>query len=413
MIKTVKVPKEFEPIFERAEKYVKEFFSKRSDDPTKGIIEISDERYILVRAASMSVDFFGAVKDIYRDEGEEKATEIAKGMLFDIAHAIGKQDARNFHKKMNVTDPIEKLSAGPIQFAYSGWAFVDIFPESKPTPDKNYYLIYDHPYSFESSSWEREGKRAHSPVCIMNAGYSSGWCEESFGIPLVATEIMCKARGDEACRFIMAHPDKIEQYISNYIKTKPELSKQVVKYKIPGFFERKRLEEKLREETTRAQMYLDIAGVIIIAIDRNGIVTMINNKGCEVLEYNRDEIIGKNWFDNFLPAKDREAIKKVADSLFSGVIKFEHYQNPVLTKTGKEKIIAWHTSFLKDESGTVTSFLTSGEDITERVKIENDLKKHIFEMEIIYNSAMNREERILKLKNQITELEKELKKMKK
>ena len=31
----------------------------------------------------------------------------------------------------------------------------------------------------------------------MNAGYSSGWCEESFGVTLVASEILCQAKGDD------------------------------------------------------------------------------------------------------------------------------------------------------------------------------------------------------------------------
>jgi hypothetical protein len=54
---------------------------------------------------------------------------IARQLFFDIAHAIGMNNARNFHKKMNLKDPVEKLSAGPAHFSYSGWAFVDIFPE--------------------------------------------------------------------------------------------------------------------------------------------------------------------------------------------------------------------------------------------------------------------------------------------
>ncbi|MFO9273182.1 hypothetical protein SDA20_15840, partial [Legionella pneumophila serogroup 1] len=72
--------------------------------------------------------------------------------------------------------------AGPPHFAFSGWAFVDILPESKPTPDENFYLVYNHSYSFESSAWLKANKKNKFPVCIMNAGYSSGWCEESFGL---------------------------------------------------------------------------------------------------------------------------------------------------------------------------------------------------------------------------------------
>jgi len=126
-------------------------------------------------------------------KGTEKAVHITRGILFDIAYTVGKMDARNFHEKMNLHDPIEKLSAGPIHFSHSGWAFVDIFPESTPSPDENYCLVYDHPFSFESDAWIRAGKAATFPVCVMNAGYSSGWCEASFGIELTAVEIACRA----------------------------------------------------------------------------------------------------------------------------------------------------------------------------------------------------------------------------
>ena len=56
----------------------------------------------------------------------------ARNILFDLAHAIGKSDAHNFHTQMGLSDPVARLSAGPIHFAYSGWAFVDIDPASSP-----------------------------------------------------------------------------------------------------------------------------------------------------------------------------------------------------------------------------------------------------------------------------------------
>jgi two-component system sensor histidine kinase/response regulator len=246
MPNTVKVPKEIEPLFQKAQEYVGKYFKEKSEDPSKGTIEIFDQRYILIRAASMSVDFFETVKNLYQDKGEEEALNVARSLLFDIAHAIGKADAKNFHKRMHLKDPIEKLSAGPVHFSHSGWAFVDIFPESKPSPDENYFLIYDHPFSFESDAWLKAGKKSDFPVCVMNAGYSSGWCEESFGVTLVASEITCRAKGDDACRFIMAHPSKIEGHIKDYLKREPELAKRVTKYEIPGFFKRKHMEEALR-----------------------------------------------------------------------------------------------------------------------------------------------------------------------
>lgn len=226
VLKTVKIPKQMEPLFEKAEGYVKNYFKNEKRTPEKSTITIGGQRYILVRATAMSVEFLEFIKNKYPGFGEDDAYEAAAKLLFDMAHAIGISDAKSFHKAMKVKDPIAKLSSGPIHFAYTGWAFVDIFPESKPSPDKNYYLIYDHPQSFEADSWITSKKKIKRPVCFMNSGYSSGWCEESFGVKLVAKEILCRAKGDKCCRFIMAHPDKIDQFIEGYKKNNSKLFKK-------------------------------------------------------------------------------------------------------------------------------------------------------------------------------------------
>jgi PAS domain S-box-containing protein len=292
MLSTVNVPDPFRPLFERAQEYVSKYFSLKTEDPSKGAIEIFGERYILVRAASMSVDFFDTIKNLYSNEGDEEAIHIARSILFDIAHTIGKMDARNFHKKMNLKDPIERLSAGPIHFSHTGWAFVDISPKSNPSASKDYYLLYDHPFSFESDAWLRAGKRSDFPVCVMNAGYSSGWCEESFGISLVSSEIMCKAKGDEACRFVMAHPSKIEQYIHDYLKNTPEMAKKVTSYHIPGLFERKWMEERLHEcEANYLTIFNEANDAIFVQDLETGTILDVNRKMCEMFGYTRQEAL--------------------------------------------------------------------------------------------------------------------------
>ena len=374
MLDTVKVPKEIAPMFEKAQEYVNRYFEQRHSDATKGTIEVAGQRYILIRADSMSVEFFETFKNIYKDVGEEQATTVVRQLLFDIAHAIGIQDARNFHHRMGVEDSVDRLSAGPIHFAYTGWAFVEILPESRPSPDENYYLIYDHPYSFESDSWAKAGKKSTFPVCIMNAGYSSGWCEESFGMPLVASEIMCKTRGDATCRFIMAPPHRIEQRIEDYLR-KQTIPLGKVTYEIPGFLVRKQIEEDLRREKERTQHYLDIAGVMLVALDRDGKVTLINKKGCEVLGWDEKSILGKNWFENYLPEYERRAAKNVFQKIMCGKEEFaKKYENHVLTREGKILTLAWHNSLLLDPNGTPVGTLSSGEDITDRKKAEEALR---------------------------------------
>ena len=244
---TVRVPEPFIEDFEKAEELVKRYFAERLDAPSRGTIEISGERYVLVRAAALSVEFFDLVEKLYGPGREPEAQSFARNILFDLAHAIGKSDARNFHTRMGLSDPVARLSAGPIHFAHSGWASVDIDAASAPSADGDYVLVYDHPYSFESDAWTKAGRSAEFPVCIMNAGYSSGWCEESFGMPLVASEVLCRARGDEHCRFVMAPPDQLERRLDEYVADKPALALRVRGYEIPDFFARKAIEEELRE----------------------------------------------------------------------------------------------------------------------------------------------------------------------
>ena len=131
----------------------------------------------------------------------------------------------------------------------------------------------------------------------------------------------------------------------------------------------------LREERDKAQKYLDIAGVILVAIDAEQKVTLMNKKGIEILGYSEEEIIGKNWFDNFIPERDRDSVRRVFAKLLAGEIKpVEYFENRVLTKSGEERLIAWHNTLLKDESGNTVGTLSSGEDVTERRQSRKEMK---------------------------------------
>ncbi len=140
--------------------------------------------------------------------------------------------------------------------------------------------------------------------------------------------------------------------------------------------ERRQAELLLREERDKARRYLDIAGTIIVVIDVDEKVSLINRKGCEILGYDEDEILGKDWFETFLPASDRSRVKAVFRMLMAGEIAGgDRYENPVMKKGGEQRLIAWHNSLLKDENGKIIATLSSGEDITERKEAQHALQK--------------------------------------
>ncbi len=137
--------------------------------------------------------------------------------------------------------------------------------------------------------------------------------------------------------------------------------------------ERLSIKQSLIRSKEKFEKYLNLASVIMVAIDKKGKVTYINKKGCKILGYREKEIVGKNWFDNFIPKRIRKEIKKVSKKALSGHLK--KYINPILTKNGEERLIRWHTDYLKDDDGNIVGYLSSGEDITEEYKVNQALKE--------------------------------------
>ncbi|MHC4510972.1 MAG: PAS domain-containing sensor histidine kinase [Planctomycetota bacterium] len=141
--------------------------------------------------------------------------------------------------------------------------------------------------------------------------------------------------------------------------------------------QRTRAVEAFRKEKNKAQMYLDIAGVILVALDSEGCVTLINRKGSEILGRNEGEILGKNWFDNFMPETERRHAEKLLEQVRAkNTALFEPFENSVLTADSEKRLISWHVAVLHNERGNAVGTLSSGEDITERKRMEEDLRKH-------------------------------------
>ncbi|MDD5722811.1 MAG: PAS domain S-box protein [Syntrophales bacterium] len=130
-------------------------------------------------------------------------------------------------------------------------------------------------------------------------------------------------------------------------------------------------EENLRRERDRAQNYLDVAATMMIALGEDQRVTLINRKGCEVLGYPEDEIVGKNWFQAFIPADIRYQVRSLYDRIITDTGSGEtHYENEVVDSKGDRRLIAWYNTILRDGEGKIMGVLTSGNDITEKKQME-------------------------------------------
>jgi PAS domain S-box-containing protein len=168
--------------------------------------------------------------------------------------------------------------------------------------------------------------------------------------------------------------DKEKTY-EQLIKEVIQLRRRIAELEASGR-KRNRFEETLRTERDKAQQYLDVAEVILIALNNKGEIILINRKGNQILGYEEGELLGKNWFTTCLPSHLRKKMKSGFLKLIAGERGItEFYETPALTKSGTERIIAWHNTLLKDAQGNNIGTLSSGEDITEHRRMEEALQE--------------------------------------
>lgn len=134
----------------------------------------------------------------------------------------------------------------------------------------------------------------------------------------------------------------------------------------------------LRVEQEKARQYLNVVGVMLVSLDRDGNVQMINPKGCEILGYSEKEIVNQNWFSSFLPAEEAESIRQSFNKIFASdrdIESMAYYENSVLTRSGEQRMIAWRNALLRDDNGEVIGVLASGADITDKKQAELEIEQ--------------------------------------
>ncbi len=117
---------------------------------------------------------------------------------------------------------------------------------------------------------------------------------------------------------------------------------------------------------------LENVNLLVVFLDINGKVIYCNSYLLTLTGYKLEELIGSDWFGLMVPDSNPETKEVFLKGLKTGKIA-NHFENPILTKSGKQHLIFWNNTILKDTSGNVTGTASIGEDITDRKFFEEAL----------------------------------------
>jgi len=178
--------------------------------------------------------------------------------------------------------------------------------------------------------------------------------------------------------------------------------------------QRWRFNEKLYQHTKqikkleKSQLYLDIAGVFILSLNSHGNVTLINKKGCDILGFKKEEILGKNWFEEFIPDNLKDDVKVIFDNIIKGQQEGVYEHENLIKVKGGQRLMHWDNIYLKDNKGKIIGTLSSGQDITAQSQSHENLKGMIEDLKTYKSVTLGRENVMIELKKEVNQLSKEL-----
>ena len=134
--------------------------------------------------------------------------------------------------------------------------------------------------------------------------------------------------------------------------------------------EREAKELALEQQRQQTQRYLDVVEVLIVALDSNGRVNMLNQKGARLLDLDEEAAIGSSFVEEFVPVVDQVQVQKLLDD----VDEYSYSEWRIRSKNGTERLMAWHSVKLPDNSNNPSGVLLSGNDVTQMRNLEKHLR---------------------------------------
>jgi diguanylate cyclase (GGDEF)-like protein/PAS domain S-box-containing protein len=133
--------------------------------------------------------------------------------------------------------------------------------------------------------------------------------------------------------------------------------------------EQRRAEKALHESERRFGDMLGKVELVSLMLDRDARIIYSNDYLQRLTGWQREELLGRNWFEWFVPPGQTDA-KEVFSAILEDLPAARRHESEIRVRTGETRLIRWNNSALRSPSGEIIGTASIGEDITERKQQE-------------------------------------------
>jgi len=139
--------------------------------------------------------------------------------------------------------------------------------------------------------------------------------------------------------------------------------------------ERKKAEEALQQSEAKYFSIIENIGVAYFETDLKGTMTFVNDQTCQELGYTREELIGRMSARHFQTPGNAKKTFEVFHQVFQTGVPVEAYHMETVCKDGSVQFFELSILLHRDEKNTPVGFRGLARNVTQRKKMESDLRR--------------------------------------
>lgn len=148
--------------------------------------------------------------------------------------------------------------------------------------------------------------------------------------------------------------------------------------------ERKRVRQRLTETENRFRSVVQTAGSAIFVLSSDFEILEWNEQAERIYGWSRQEVLNKNYLELFIPDEIRDSVAADITKVLSGEMT-RNFENLIRIRDSSQRILLWNASPLFDAVQQPVGVIAVGQDITDRKRMEDELRRHRQELEQMVN----------------------------
>ena len=138
---------------------------------------------------------------------------------------------------------------------------------------------------------------------------------------------------------------------------------------------RHRNAQRQTEYERRFRHTLEDMQLAAVTLDRNLRLIFCNDYFLRLTGWSKAQVLNENWIERFVSPDDRQSLMEAFQGLIEGHSVSRDVEADLLTSEGRRRRIAWHHTPSTDSLGDILGVTAIGEDVTDKRKAEDKVRK--------------------------------------